>query len=770
MKRFLTLMTSLLLVSSSIPIYGATTFADINKVPWPGAANFINQAADLGLMSGYTEDGKKYCKPRNAVTYCEATQLMYSIMKTYYKEDVSNDTIEKWKPIMVAYHIPSWAYSAVGFSLEKGLVVTSELKKFMDNNTQKNATREDVGVLFGKALGKIYDVDMNAKLSYADNASITKTAVPYLDLLHDRKIMVGDDYNKFNPKKTINRAEMAVLSVKTYNDLLGANATAPSDPQNLKTKGSIVTSFLTAKGEPFCVVQTSDGNKISLTGKADVVKVYEDGKVIAFTELKAGDQVEVTYKDSTLKEVTRIPEKSIDKGSFVLNDMYGMRLTVVDGSKKTDYQMTDNVTVSINDVTSSPAKLYSAFKDGTDFMVRLYVNDAGAVNKVMAQEIKDGPKTGKVTDLTTRKIEIQADGRHYSYTLNDKVEVKDTLTGYRLDDLIHKYDDTDLYVTLTTDNVGVVKTITLNYAEDDDQGILTDMTSRRLTITSKGKEYTYTYDKDARVKVDGKTQDMDYLYHHYKDTSYRVALTINRYDEVTEVFAVKEALGASTGTILYVSADEIEIQDKDKQKHTYPLMDERDLEVTLNGRKSTLKDLRDVYRNYDYEAKLTFKNKEVSEIEAVNTEADEGSLHNISTSEITIKLEGDTFTYKLDQDVTVRGDINSLNKLIEEFRHFENFRVDLKFDSNRNKVVEINARYDRGEDRISGRLTYISRHSIELDRKKEYDFARDMRVYINDRSSDVRDLMDAFDHNDRFDVKLTLNRDKQVTTLEANKI
>lgn len=771
MKRFLTLITtaSLLLASNAMPIYAATTFVDINKVPWPGAATFINQAADLGLMSGYNEDGKKYCKPRNPVTYCEATQLMYSIMKTYYKEDVPADTIEKWKPIMVAYHIPSWAYSAVAFSLEKGLVVTSELSKFMNGNTQKNASREDVGVLFGKALGKIYSVDMDAKLKYADVASISKTAVPYLDLLYDRKIMVGDDYNKFNPKQTINRSEMAVLSVKTYNNLLGGGTTTPTDPNNLKQKGTIVTSFVSVNGDMNCVLQTADGNKVSLTGKPNEVKVYENGKTIAFTDLKAGDQVEVAYKGSTLQSITRIPEKFIDKGSFVLKDVYGMKLTVEDGSKKVNYTMSDHVQVSINDTTSSPAKLYGAYKDGTDFMVQLYVNDAGEVNKILANEIKDGPKTGQITDLTSKSIEIKADGKHYTYKLDKDVKVKDTLTDYDLDDLIKKYDDLDMFVTLTTDKTGIVTNIILNYSENEEQGILTDMNSRRLTITSKNKEYTYTYDSEARVTVDGKKQDMKYLRDHYEDTSYRVALTINRYDEVTEVAAIEESMGASSGVILYLSKDEIEIEDKDRQKHTYSLMDERDLEVIVNDRKTELEDLRHDYRNYDYEVKLTFKNKKVSKIEAVNTEADEGMLRNIDKSEISIQMDGDSFTYTLDSDVDVRGDVNRLDTLIDEFRHFENFYVELKFNSSRSKVVEITAKYDKGEDQISGRLTYITRSRVEVDRKKEYDFARDARVYINDRSSEIRDLIDAFEDGDRFDVRLYLDREKLVTKLEATR-
>ena len=59
MKRFLTLATTAALVlGSTNAVAFGSTFADINNVPWPGAATFIEEAASLRLMSGYTENGK----------------------------------------------------------------------------------------------------------------------------------------------------------------------------------------------------------------------------------------------------------------------------------------------------------------------------------------------------------------------------------------------------------------------------------------------------------------------------------------------------------------------------------------------------------------------------------------------------------------------------------------------------------------------------------------------------------------------------------------
>lgn len=765
MKRLFTILTTASLVAGSIalPVYAAD-FADINKVPWPGAANFINQAAELGLMNGYTEDGKKYCKPKNPVTYCEATQLMYSIMKTYEKEDVSEEIQTKWKPIMTAYKIPSWAYPAVAFSLEKGILVTSDLDKFMDGDKQMSANREDVGVLFGKALGKVYSVDMDATLNYADASSISKTAVPYLDLLYDRRIMVGDDYNKFNPKANINRSEMAVLSVKTYNDLLGENTASGKT-----ATGTVLTSLVQTTGDLFIVIETTDNQTLTLTGPAKSAKVYDGTKEIGFSEIASGDNVTVVYNGATLQKLTRnkVAETSIERGTFELSDIYGTKVTVLENSKKVTFEMKDNVQVYIDDKASSPAKLYQEFSDGKKYSVKLYVNGDGDITKMYATETKDTPKTGMIKDLDEDTLTLSVSGKSYEYDVASDVTVKDDLLDRSFSDLCKQYDDTDFYVTLTTDTKNRVTKITVNYAEDEENGTLTDMTSRRLTIEAQGKSYTYTYDTSADVKVDGKSRDMEYLRDNYEDTSYRVALTIDRYDEVTEVVAVTESMENYKGIITKLTTSEIQIEDKDGNKYTYDLLEDTDdITVVLNGSNSDFDELRDVYADYDHEATLSFKNKQVSKIEAVNTEADEGDLHKISNSELEIRLNGSRFTFDLADDVDVTGDVDSLKDLISEFNDYQNFYVYLICNSS-NEVTKIKAEYASESETVKGDLRDVSTRWIELDDRKEYDLASSCKVYIDDKRKDISDLIDAFGDGDDFRITLTLNSRDEVTEIEA---
>ena len=786
MKRFLTLATTAALVlGSTNAVAFGSTFADINTVPWPGAATFIDEAASLGLMSGYTENGKKYCKPRNKVTYCEATQLMYSIMKTYYKQDVTNETITKWKPIMDAYKIPSWAYNAVAYALDKGILVTNDLTKFMKGNTQQNANREDVGVIFGKALGKVYTVDMDAKLTFKDAGSISKASVPYLDLLYDKNIMVGDDYNNFNPKVNINRSEMAVLSVKTYKLLTGSGSsgstggttTKPETPSNGSVTGTIVNVSVLENGDLFCSVKTNTGTGLNLFGKKGTAKAYYDGKEIDFSEIGTGDSVSLSYANGDIKTIT--VTKSVNgigsKQTFNLVDMTSNKITVKDGSKEKTYTMADDVKVYLDDKSTTPSRIYSALDNGDDFSVTIYLNADDKVTKLYATTKNDNPKSGLLTDLDDDELTIKVNGKSYDYDVDSDVDVKDELTDYSFSDLKKHYDDTDFYVTLTTNSKNAVTKITVNYAEDEVNGVLTDVTSRKLTIKAQGDTYTYNLDSDVDVKVDGKSKDIDFLKENHEKTSYRVSLTLNRDDDVTDIVAIEESMGESKGIIKRLSSSTIEIKNDKGDTFSYDLLDDTDdIDVTLNGKSADFDDLKDKYKEYDIRAELSFKNKQVSKIVAVNTEADEGELRAIDEDEITILVDGDKFTYDLDDDVevTLEDDDYTLSKLIKDFEDYENFDVKLKFNSSKSKVTEIEAEYSSSKREVKGDLDGISSSYIKVDGKKYYlskDFDKDDDVYGD--AKDYDDLDDKYDDGDGTDfiIKLKLNSSGEVTRIDAEK-
>lgn len=70
--------------------------------------------------------------------------------------------------------IPQWAYTAVAYGLESGIVSTNDIEIFIkDDGTNRDSTRENVAVIFGKALSHISKVNTSAELSFKDKAEIT---------------------------------------------------------------------------------------------------------------------------------------------------------------------------------------------------------------------------------------------------------------------------------------------------------------------------------------------------------------------------------------------------------------------------------------------------------------------------------------------------------------------------------------------------------------------------------------------------------------------
>ncbi|MBR6542402.1 MAG: S-layer homology domain-containing protein, partial [Anaerotignum sp.] len=366
MKKLITFATaaSLLVGSMVTPVYAAA-FVDINTVTWDGFKPFLEEAADLGLMKGYDENGKKYCKPRNNVTYCEAVQLMYSIMKVYTGKDVSDTTVTKWKTVMSAYNIPDWAYKATAYALENSILSTAELPNLQGNASKINtkaATREAVGMIFGKAMDTVngYDIKSNAALTYADKGSVSSAAVPYLELLNRAGLMVGDTDNKFNPKANISRAEMAVLSVKTYNKLTegGSSATTPTTTATTAA-GTVATSSLMQNGDLFLTVTTTTNTTLSLFGTKGEVTPKYNGSAIDFDDIGTGDTVKVSYTGTTLTALEVVYSKAGISGveedekeedtteeTYELKEISSSKVYVLDGSKEKSFRLDKDVKVT----------------------------------------------------------------------------------------------------------------------------------------------------------------------------------------------------------------------------------------------------------------------------------------------------------------------------------------------------------------------------------------------------------------------------------------
>ena len=766
-KQILTLATtaSLLMGSISVPAYAATTFVDINTVMWSGFKPFLNQAAELGLMSGYEENGKRYCKPRNNVTYCEAVQLMYSIMKAYTKQDVNDATVTKWKPVISAYNIPTWAYKATAYGLENSILTTAELNKLQGGT--KAANREDVGVIFGKAMDTVkgYDVKSGATLGYADKDAISATAVPYLELLYRVNLMVGDSDNKFNPKKNITRAEMAVLSVKSYNKLVENKGTET----NQKTATGTVTDCKTMQNGDIFLTMTASGSSLSLFGVKGKVTAKYNGQTIALSDIKTGDTVKVTYEGQYMSSITVTYSKNGIKQTtekkYELKDITDSKITVKDGSTEKKFYLDDDVEIRLDGKKSTVSKLSRALED-TSYDVTLTLDKDEYVLKVVAVVNANNPTDGTVTDVEDDEITIKSGKKEYTYTLASDVEVTYNGNTMKFSKFQRNYDDSNFVVSLKLDKNNRVSEIKITSMEDDYNGTLTFLNSKRIEFTAGSKTYQYNLSDDVTVRIDGKKSSVSALRESYRDgKAYTVSVDTNRDDEVTELLAVSKFSSNNKGKLSKINKRELTIVAKEKD-YTYGLAD--DVDVTINGKNRDVSDLIDSYKDYSFNVTLGFdKNGDVCEITAEMADAKEGYLRDLVEDKRTITVTAAGLNIKMDlaSSVTVRlgGESISLTKLNSELDYAygdSQIYVELGYNGSgevktitafwedaRGELVSVDRRADEIEVRIDG-----SKKTFEISTRAEFVYKLSAAADADDYKRNLRYDEDLYGLQDFLDA------------------
>ena len=302
------LMTVLLILSGGFSAFAAqTTFSDINEAPW--AKEYIIKMADAKIISGYFDEKtlRATFKPNQPVSYVEAVQMIYNTLKAASKLKTTASVVSKQEDLLKANNIPQWAHEAVAYAVEYKIVHPEDLQSFMKNGKQDFAKREDIAIFIGKALNMDELIDPLPILDFVDAELIKSIAVPYVDLLVKKGIVTGDTEKRFNPQKSVRRAEMAVMCSKTY-DLLGGTSTPePSAPTETKITVTLRTINTTAG---VILVRNDSGEQSTY----DVVGVpiEHDGDYKTLFDLQEGDIVELTFSDDVLKKIRLLEPAKIE--------------------------------------------------------------------------------------------------------------------------------------------------------------------------------------------------------------------------------------------------------------------------------------------------------------------------------------------------------------------------------------------------------------------------------------------------------------------------
>ncbi len=740
MKRKAAILLAVCMLSAnfSVSSYGAN-FSDINNVPWSGAVTYINTVSDLGLMVGDIDakTGKSMFRAKDHVTYCETTQLAYALLKKSGKlKQTNSDMVSRWTQVMQGYNIPAWAYESVAYALENNIISLTDTSRFVTKKngvvTNNYASRESVAVIFGKFLSHLYDVDVNAVLSFHDKSSIAATSVPYVDLLSRLNIMVGDTNYNFTPKAAINRAETAVLVSKTYDVLKNNTTTTPSSGNVIS--GTVISIEQNGNNK-LLAITTDKGDKQGFIVDSST-NIYEGDttKIINISIIEIGDGVSIEYSGAKANIVRLVNDvvPSVTEAKGRIEDITPSRITLIDNDKNTkDYYFANEFDIQLDKKTISQKDLIDEFDE--------YILDAtltldGSENIVSATVTrgKETGNTGILVSISEDELSVKANKnsktQDFEWVSNPDIYLEgkeSTVSKVR-----RKADDTTFYVKYYLDSKDRVKKAMVSedeFGENDTKSTITgtiyaiDEDSVRIRKKSDGKRETYDFASKVKYYLDGDScnfRDVEKAFNkeYLKDDpdDFHIKVYLDDDGDVKELYASlssknlegKEEYDTIDGKVLRMDEDEIRVEQEDEKAKNY-----------------------DIAKRADY-----------------YIENSKGEFESSSYSKVK-KAYDDAY----DDD--------------------DDFFVTLYIDDD-DEVVKIEASPERDSygRQVTGTITKLSESSITLKDKSKYDIEDidDVKIYLNDsrvrKFSTLEDIVS--DKDITLKAILTIQSD-EVTEIEA---
>lgn len=517
MKRKMAMALAAVLVAGSLPVTAsAATFTDINEVSW--ASSTIQAVSDKGLINGY-EDGT--FRAKNNVTYSEAMVMIYNLMdKTGNLKASATNTLPMYQSVLNTYKIPTWSQSTVAYGLSAQILMAADLPKFTTNGVSNPATRQDVAVMFGRALSEKYDIYAGTGVKYNDVWRISDEAMPYVDLLTRLGIVSGDDNGNFNPTANITRAEMAVMMNKTY-DLL---------TNELANTGEI-TEIVNHDGDYYDIdvkMDNGERQRISVSDKNISVYSKDGSREMPISSLSKGDKVSLVFDGLVITKIYLLNEEASAQAKYdVTGYIYSLKNNEVNFESENTgetakYKIDDNCTYYLDGKKVTRKELENTINDNSDkyayagLMTRTEnekVNgkrqDVTYVTAMYVTIMDEYTHTGEVTDFSSSSVSYKMSGSNANKNAKFASDCKFYIGDKKSDvkDLEKLADNGTTYIKITVNKDGKATKIIMS--EDKFQ----DTSTVNATYRVKGMTDDY-----IRVMEGG--ESVEYYFGSKKDVAF----------------------------------------------------------------------------------------------------------------------------------------------------------------------------------------------------------------------------------------------------------
>lgn len=774
-KRVFTLLTAAAVLSASVYASAAVVFSDINNVPWEGAKTYIQNVADLGLMVGEKdEQGTNIFRAKDRVTYCETLQLVYNLLKNAGVATPSTAVTSKWQSILAGYDVPKWNYEAAAYALENGIISTSEVRAFMSGSGGKSidATRQDVAIMFGRGLSAVYDIEKSPTLTFNDSDDITSVAAPYVKLLSDLNILVGDDNKNFNPKTYINRAEMAVMVSKT-NTILGGGE-IPKSATSIT--GTIIDVSVNTSGVKTITLKDSNGSTKQFKGTASTPVSY-NGKSSSFMDLTAGDNVTVTYSGSDVTGVVLnfdFIEKTDEYVTGTINYMSSGRITVnhSDGTSGL-YDIIGTTYITLNGKAAEIGEITSIIDNGVPVNVKILTNGSTTALSIEATG-EAGTVMGTISDISRTAIDIKRTGGNVkTYKYASDIAIRYDGNRVTIPVLMEAHQDgKDIDITAKLNSEGEISelTATINVEGGTTWGIVKGVSDEKINMYSGSSTVSYYYADGVEATLDGDSVSISQLDKiNESGKEFTATLYLNTKGKVTKIEAVLE--DSSSGKITNLTDSYIEIETSYGKAYKYYLDDSATVKFS-GSTNEDIEDLMAVYEKGKTEVKLEFNSKDlvsriVAYVDWSNFKTVYGDIDKASSTSITI--DGTELT--MDNNTTVYIDgVKAVNADVAS-NYVNGIWMDAEATAVDSYIKKLDVTIEGAEGTISGMENgYITIKGASKTTKFPVAKSEDLTVKVDSVNSSFNELYDKW-NNLGIDYKVTLNvKDGTVTRIIAERI
>lgn len=684
MKRKMAMALAAVLVAGSLPVTAsAATFTDINEVSW--ASSTIQAVSDKGLINGY-EDGT--FRAKNNVTYSEAMVMVYNLMsKTGNLKASATNTLPIYQSVLNTYKIPTWSQSTVAYGLSAQILMAADLPKFTTNGVSNPATRQDVAVMFGRALSEKYDIYAGTGVNYNDSWRISDEAMPYVDLLSRLGILTGDENGNFNPTANITRAEMAVMMNKTY-DLL---------TNELSNTGEI-TEIVNHDGDYYDVdVKMDNGERNRLTLSDDNISVYnKDGsRELPISSLSKGDKVSLVFDGLVITKIYLLDEETSAQAKYdVTGYIYSLKESEVNFESEntgetSKYKLDENCTYYLDGKKVTRKDLQNTIDDNSDkyaYAGLMTTTENEKVNGVRQDVVyvtamyvtimEEYTHTGEVTDFSSSSVSYKMSGSNANKDAKFASGCEFYIGDKKSDvDALEKLADSGTtYIKITVNKDGKATKIIM--AEDKFQD------TSKVNATYRVKTITDDY-----IRVSEGGESVEYSIGSKSDVAFYVwDNKNNRFDEVD--FDDAEEF-----------CDTDHKDDEDKSVDVYARIGFRD------GKKVS-----SVYLALENEKEKAFGEAEATERKGTVESIKDGKLKfKTSSTEYTLASKYD------EDDLKIGGAPTSSLTVLTRMANCDDVTLyaEIKADSD-NKITEIEARLTAAEGKM---IEYNGKDTSDSDKK-----------------------------------------------------